>query len=184
MNISVREMKKSDAKLVVDYFINADPDFLKEMGADKSKLPIRTEWIAKIIEELNKPIEGKRLYYIIWQIEGEPFGHSNINKIDYGRNATMHLHIWKSDKRQCGMGFNLLKQTIPYYFENFEFEKLICEPYSLNQAPTKILKKIGFLFVRAYGTIPGSICFYQTVDRYEISRERFYEVNNANMEYQ
>ena len=177
---TVREMKESDVKLVVDYFVNADSDFLKGMGADKSKLPDRTEWIAKIKGELNKPIKEKKLYYIIWQIEGQPFGHSNINKIEYGRNATMHLHIWRSDTRRIGSGFNMLKQTIPYYFENFELETLICEPYALNPAPTKVLKKIGFEFVRSYDTTPGSICFYQTVNRYEMSRGRFHDVNNTN----
>ena len=50
----------------------------------------------------------------------------------------MHLHIWKKDRRRSGYGINLLKKTIPYYFENFEIEKLICEPYALNPAPTKV----------------------------------------------
>ena len=53
MNTSIRDMKASDADLVVDYFANADPDYLKGMGADKSKLPDRTEWIEKIIAEIN-----------------------------------------------------------------------------------------------------------------------------------
>jgi len=39
MNISVRAMKRSDIVLIVDYFINADSEFLKGMGAEKSKLP-------------------------------------------------------------------------------------------------------------------------------------------------
>ena len=172
-------MKESDVELIVDYFVNADPDYLIGMGADKSKLPDRTEWIEKILAEINKPIREKDLYYLIWQKGSEPFGHSTINKIEYGKYASMHLHIWRSDNRRNGTGLNLLKQTIPFYFEHFELEKLICEPYALNPAPTNILKEIGFEFVRAYDTTPGSICFYQTVTRYEISRDRFYEVNNA-----
>lgn len=180
MNASVREMKESDVKLVVDYFFNANPDYLKGMGADINKLPNRTEWIAKVVGELNKPIKEKELYYIIWQIDGEPFGHSNINQIEYGSHATMHLHIWRNNNRRSGNGFNLLRKTIPYYYEKFEIDKLICEPFALNPAPTRILKKIGFEFVKAYDTIPGSICFYQTVSRFEMSKDRFYKVNNAN----
>jgi len=72
MNTSVREMEERDIKLVVDYFVNAEPDFLKGMGADKSKLPNRDEWITKLIGELNKPIKEKEFYYIIWQIKAEP----------------------------------------------------------------------------------------------------------------
>jgi len=172
MNTSVREMKESDIKFVVDYFVNADPDFLKGMGADKNKLPNRTEWITKLKVELNKPIKEKEFYYIIWQIEGEPFGHSNINNIEYGKIATMHLHIWSRDNR-------LLKKTIPYYFENFKLEMLISEPYALNPAPAKVLKKVGFEFIREYDTTPGWISFFQPVNRYEMSRDRFIEINNS-----
>ena len=172
-------MKESDINLVVDYFINAEPGFLKGMGADKNKLPERSEWITKLTEDLYEPIKEKQFYYVIWQIEDEPFGHSNINRIKYGKNATMHLHIWSRNRRQSGIGLKLLQQTIPYYFENFELEKLICEPYALNPAPTKVLQKVGFEFVRAYDTTPGVICFYQTVNRYEMSRDRFYEINNT-----
>jgi RimJ/RimL family protein N-acetyltransferase len=180
MNATVREMKESDVQYVVDYFVNADPAYLKGMGADKNKLPGRVEWIAKVVEELNKPFKVKELYYIIWEIDGKPFGHSNINNIEYGKSGTMHLHIWNKNNRRNGNGLNLLKQTIPYYFNNFELEKLICEPYALNPAPTKVLKNIGFEFVRTYDTIPGTICFLQTVIRYEMSRDRFYEVNHVN----
>jgi len=170
-------MEERDIKSVVDYFVNADPDFLKGIGADKNKLPNRTEWITKLIGELNKPIKEKEFYYLIWQIKGEPFGHSNINNIEYGKNANMHLHIWRSDNRQSGIGLNLIKQTIPYYFEIFQLEKLICEPYALNSSPTKVLKKVGFEFVREYDTTPGWISFHQTVKRYEMSRDRYNEIN-------
>jgi len=180
MSSSVREMKESDIKYIVDYFVDADPGYLKSMGADKDKLPNRTEWIAKLKGELNKPIKEKEFYYIIWQIEGEPFGHSNINNIEYGKNATMHLHIWKSEKRRSGNGLGFLKKTIPFYFENFEIEKLICEPYALNHAPTKVLEKVGFEFIKEYDTTPGRISFFQPVKRYEMSRERFNEIFPVN----
>jgi len=43
MNLTVREMQLSDIEKIVDYFVNADLEFLKGMGADKSKLPKREE---------------------------------------------------------------------------------------------------------------------------------------------
>ena len=90
----------------------------------------------------------------------------------------MHLHIWNRDKRRSGNGLNFIKETIPYYFDNFEIEKLICEPYALNPAPIKVLEKVGFEFVRKYDTTPGWISFYQPVIKYEMSRDRFNEIND------
>jgi len=168
MKLSVREMQQNDIEKIVDYFVKADADFLKGMGADKSKLPEREDWIAKLQLEYEKPYLKKEFYYIIWLIDHEPVGHSNINKIEFGKSATMHLHLWQTDQRKSGLGLKFIKLTIPYYFKHFELKKLICEPYSENIAPNKLLKKFGFKLVQTYCTIPGGINFYQSVNRYEL----------------
>ena len=180
MSSSVREMKESDIKFVVDYFVDADPEYLRGMGADKNKLPNRTDWITKLKEDLNKPIKEKEFYYIIWQIKYYQCRLLDNVNIEYGKNATMHLHIWKSEKRRSGNGLDFLKKTIPFYFENFKVEKLICEPYALNHAPTKVLEKVGFEFIKEYDTTPGWISFFQPVKRYEMSRDRFNEIFPVN----
>ncbi len=168
-------MKKSDIQLIVDYFITADSEFLKAMGADKRKLPDRTEWIKKLNREFEKPNEQKKIYYLIWLIDNQPTGHSNIHNIDFGKTANMHLHLWKEHSRKHGLGFELLKQTIPFYFKNFKLDLLICEPYSLNPGPNKILRKVGFKFVKEYKTTPGWINFHQSVNRYLLTKEEFHK---------
>lgn len=47
MELTVREIEVNEIEKVIDYFLNADAEFLKGMGADKSKLPARKEWIDK-----------------------------------------------------------------------------------------------------------------------------------------
>lgn len=170
MKLTVREIQLTDIEKIVDYFVNADTEFLRGMGADKRKLPKREEWIEKLEFELNKPYAEKEFYYVIWLLDNLPIGHSNINKIEFGKDATMHLHLWKNDKRKNGLGFDFLRLTIPYYFKNFKLEKLICEPYSENVAPNKVLKKLGFELVQTYKTTPGWINFYQRVNRYELKK--------------
>lgn len=167
MMLTVREMTPKDISLVVDYFTNATPEYIHGMGAVKSKLPSRKEWIKLLENQLTKAYDKKEFYYIIWLIDNEPVGHSNINQITYNEVATMHLHVWHPLKRQKGLGKTFLKKTIPYYFKNFELEKLLCEPYSKNIPPNKTLPKVGFKFIRAYETIPGWINFHQTVNRFE-----------------
>ncbi len=171
MELTVREIEVNEIEKVVDYFLNADADFLKGMGADKSKLPKRKEWIEKLKSEYKKSYEEKEFYYIIWLLDNEAIGHSNINTIEFGKVATMHLHLWKIDKRKAGLGLDFLRLTVPYYFKNFDLEKLICEPSSNNIAPNKVLKNLGFELTQTYETTPGWINFHQTVNRYELKKE-------------
>ena len=173
MKKEVREYIASDIEHIVDYFVNADPEFLLHMGADQSKLPKRQEWIDKLKSELEKPYAQKEYYYIIWLLEDEPIGHSNVNHIHYGESATMHLHLWERKKRKSGLGLEFLKLTIPFYFQNLKINTLVCEPYAKNVAPNRTLKKLGFDFIRTYETIPGLINFRQMVNRYELSRTKF-----------
>jgi len=171
MELNVREIEPNDIEKIVDYFGNAEDKFLRGMGADKSKFPKRKEWIEKLESEFLKSPEEKEFYYIIWLIDNQPIGHSNINNIEFGNIATMHLHLWKHDKRKNGLGFDFLKRTVPYYFKKFRLKKLICEPYSENIAPNRVLQKLGFELIRTYDTTPGWINFHQTVNRYELKRK-------------
>ena len=179
MKTEVRELIKSDIVKIVDYFISADSDFLKGMGADKGKLPRRDKWIQSIQSELEKPYVEKGYHYMIWLLDEEPVGHSNINNISFGSSARMHLHLWKNGMRKSGLGMNFLKMTIPQYFEKFELKKLICEPYSENIAPNRTLQKLGFDLIRTYETTPGSINFRQLVNRYELRREQLEKIKNS-----
>jgi len=166
-------MQLDDIEKVVDYFVKADTEFLKGMGADKNKIPKRQDWIDKLRLEYNKPYDQKAFYYIIWLINDEPVGHSNVDKIIFGDIATMHLHMWKSDKRKSGLGIAFLRLSIPYYFNDLALKKIICEPYAKNIAPNKTVKKLGFQFIRTYTTIPGWLNFSQPVHRYELSRTQY-----------
>ena len=85
----------------------------------------------------------------------------------------MHLHIWDADARKKGVGTELIKLTLPYFFENCKLRQLYCEPYALNTAPNKTLEKAGFVFVKEYVTTPGMLNFEQPVNRWEMSYESY-----------
>jgi len=48
MILTVREMVFDDIPNIVNYFLSANSEYLKGMGADKSKLPKRDDWINKL----------------------------------------------------------------------------------------------------------------------------------------
>ena len=84
--------------------------------------------------------------------------------------AFIHLHLWKSQLRRAGLGTEFVRRSAAFYFERFNLQKLVCEPWAENPAPNRVLEKLGFAFVRRYRTIPGVIAFEQEVNRYELRR--------------
>jgi RimJ/RimL family protein N-acetyltransferase len=172
-DIKVREIQPEDFTRIADYFLNAGDDFLTGMGVDLSRVPSKDEWIKLLAGEFDKKTEDKKAYFMIWLLSGEPVGHSNINKIIYGEEAFMHLHMWKNDNRHRGLGLEFVRKCIPYYFGNFKLKNLFCEPYALNPAPNKTMEKLGFEFIKEYETIPGWLNFRQPVKRWCLTAERF-----------
>ena len=172
-NLSVRPMREADFEYIVDYFLNAGKDFLGHMGVDTAKLPEKKEWTGLLENELLQKTENKQLFYVIWLLDNKPVGHSNINKIIFSVEANLHLHVWKADNRKKGIGFELIKMSLPYYFDNFQLKNLYCEPYALNPAPNKVLQKLGFEFIKQYETTPGWINFHQPVNRWCMSYEKY-----------
>ncbi|HLP11053.1 MAG TPA: GNAT family protein [Flavobacteriales bacterium] len=168
--LSIREIIPSDIPLLADYWLNADPAFMRGMGVDLSKMPSRDEWENMLAEQINSDYPDKKAYCIIWLNNGVPCGHSNINKIVFGDEASMHLHLWKNDTRNKGLGTEFVKLSIPLFFDKYRLKKLYSEPYALNPAPHRVLEKAGFIFVKEYTCVPGWINFEQTVKRWEIFR--------------
>lgn len=173
MKSAVREMQEEDIEQIVDYFVSASPDFLVSMGVDINKLPDKHAWIELLNEELNKTYEEKDLYYIVWLADDQPIGHSNVNKIQYGKKAFMHLHLWNGNNRKKGSRSWFVRKTLPHYFEHLALDTLFCEPYALNPAPNKTLLKFGFELDGNYETVPGVINFRQEVNRYRMTREQY-----------
>ena len=171
--ISIRQLELSDHPRIVDYFLNSDKDFLSGMGVDTSKLPTREEWLEILSTNFMLSLDQKKFFYMIWLFDNQPIGHSNINKIVFAEEAYMHLHIWKKEVRKKGIGFELLKLTIPHYFDIFKLKNLYCEPLATNSAPNRTLEKLGFEFIKSYDTIPGWINTYQTVNRWCLTKEQF-----------
>lgn len=173
MTKTVREMRSDDVDSIIDYFLNADREYLNGRGVDINKLPGKQDWKKIILTEFEKVFEYKSLYYLVWEINDTPVGHSHINDIVFGQEAFMHLHLWNSDNRQKGNGSYFVRESLPYYFENFELQNLFCQPYSLNPAPNKTLEKVGFTFIKKYETMPTPINFRQYVNLWKLSRNDF-----------
>lgn len=174
--LSARELGHGDVKRVADYWVQADTELLTGMGVDLAKLPARADFVAMLIDQLGKALTERQAYGTIWEVGGEPVGHCNVNKIAFGREAYMHLHLWHVEHRHRGLGPALIRLSLPYFFERLELEDLYCEPYALNPAPHRALEKAGFTLLQEYTTIPGAINFVQKVKRWHMSRAAYLSI--------
>ena len=171
--LSVREIQQSDIEYITQYWLTADPAFLTGMGVDLDKMPSREEWVTMLSEQLAKPYPEKKSYCMIWLVNNKAIGHCNANKIKFGEEAYMHLHMWNSGLRKKGMGKELVKMSLSYFFENLELKRIFSEPYALNTAPNKTLENTGFTFVKQFITIPGFLNFEQAVNLWELTYEQY-----------
>ena len=156
---------------MVNYFLDADHAYLRGMGVDPGKLPTAKKWRQILLEDFVRPIEDKRFYYVIWELDDVPVGHSNLNKINYAQEAFMHLHLWQSQNRHTGHGTQFIQQSLACYFEKFHLQRLFCEPYALNSSPNRALPKAGFEFVKTHEPEPGWINFQHPVNRWVITQD-------------
>lgn len=170
LNLKIRELQEADIPFICDYWLNADAEYLRGMGVDLVKLPTRDQLTEMLKGQLQKPLAERQGYALIWLVNAHPVGHCNVNPFVYGETATMHLHLWRSDNRHKGIGTELVKASVVHFFRELKIHTLISEPYSLNPAPNKTLAKCGFRLVKTYITTPGSICFEQAVNRWEITK--------------
>jgi RimJ/RimL family protein N-acetyltransferase len=171
--LSVREIEHRDIEPLSDYWFKSDAEFLINMGVDLSKMPTQVEWQKMLTEQINQSYREKQSYCIIWMLNNQAVGHANINRIIFGEEAYMHLHIWKQANRTKGMGLAFVKMTLPFFFDNMNLKKICCEPYALNPAPNKTLEKLGFEFIKEYVTTPGWINYEQLVKHWELDLEKF-----------
>lgn len=171
--LSVRELEATDITLLINYWLSSPPAFMQGMGVDLAKIPTEPEWRSILTEQIHQSYGEKKSYCLIWLVDGTPVGHSNVNKIIFGQEAYMHLHLWYNEVRQKGLGSRFVKMTLPYFFKNLDLQKIYCEPYALNPAPHRTLEKIGFDFVKEYTTTPGWLNFEQPVKLWQITKEQF-----------
>jgi len=172
-DLKVREITNKDIPLISDYWVEADPAFLISMGVDLSKVPNREELEKMLTSQVETPINLKKSFALIWEINGVPVGHCNVNSIIFGNKAKMHLHLWKNDFRNKGDGLKLVRKSIPLFFDRLNLNLIECEPYAKNPAPNRTLEKAGFTFIKTYNTIPGSLNFKQDVNLWQLKKQDY-----------
>jgi RimJ/RimL family protein N-acetyltransferase len=166
-----RPMQLAETELIIDYFHSASPEFLNTLGVDPSRLLERAQWKARFEYRFALPIEERNFFAILWEIDGHPAGWSSADKVIFGEEAYMHLHILDPERRRAGNGTFFVRESAKIYFETLRISRLFCEPHALNVAPNRTLQAAGFKYVKTHETVPGPFNFHQPVTRWVLQRD-------------
>lgn len=170
MQLTIREMKLEEVGMIVNYFHQSTPEYLEMSGVDPTRLPPPEKWLEYYRREYSKPVVKRKTYLVIWKVEDAPIGFSIADKIIYGKEAYMHLHILDPEHRNVGRGTACVKETSKIYFDALQLERLICEPNAFNVAPNRTLQSAGFKYIKTHKTVPGLLNYHQAVTRWMLER--------------
>ena len=170
MALTVREMMSSEVNIIIQYFQDSTPEHLETLGVDPSRLPPAQSWRERLQRECTLPIEQRTVMLVIWLSDDQPVGFSTSDKIRYGEQAHMHLHVTEPERRHQGIGVECVRRSADIYFERLKLKRLFCEPNAFNVAPNRTLQKAGFKYLKTHMTVPGPLNFHQAVTRWVMER--------------
>jgi RimJ/RimL family protein N-acetyltransferase len=128
------------------------------------------EWTTVYRRDYAQPIEQRGTYSLVWELDGQPVGFSSTDRIVFGQEAFMHLHIVEPDLRREGLGAEFVRLSAVTYFRVLGLQRLFCEPNAFNTAPNRTLQRAGFRYLLTHETKPGPINFFQTTNRWVLDR--------------
>lgn len=166
MSLVVRPMALDEVDLIVDYFHGSTPEHLETLGVDPTRLPAPERWREHYAREYAKPIRDRSAFLVIWESEGAAIGFSAADRIVYGQEAYMHLHVVDPRRRRSGLGTACVRETAALYVETLALRRLCCEPNAFNVAPNRTLQSAGFKYHKTHWTVPGPLNYHQAVTRW------------------
>jgi RimJ/RimL family protein N-acetyltransferase len=170
MTLMVREMMNSEVDIIIGYFQNSTAEHLETLGVDPTRLPPAESWRDRLRRECTLAIDQRAMVLVIWLSDDRPIGFSTSDKIRYGEQANMHLHVTEPGQRHQGIGVECVRLSVDIYFERLKLKRLFCEPNAFNVAPNRTLQKAGFKYLKTHMTVPGPLNFHQAVTRWVMER--------------
>jgi RimJ/RimL family protein N-acetyltransferase len=168
MAILVREMTLDETSLVIGYFHHSTPEHLELLGVDPTRLPRPDAWLESYRQEFSLPLERRPRFYLLWLADDQALGFSSCDKIVFGEQANMHLHIVVPERREQGTGTECVRRSVEVYLHKLKLKRLFCEPNAFNTRPNRTLQKAGFKYLKTHMTVPGPLNYHQAVTRWVI----------------
>lgn len=170
MKLDVRAMRLDETGIIVNYFHGSTPEHLDTLGVDPTRLPDPATWRESYEREYAQPLEERTSFQVVWLLDDEIVGYSGVDKLRFGDQANMHLHIVRPERRQSGLGVEFVRLSAALYFETLQLQRLFCQPNALNTAPNRTLQAAGFRYVKTLMTAPSALNYRQPITRWVLER--------------
>jgi RimJ/RimL family protein N-acetyltransferase len=164
-------MELTEVDIRIGYFHGASDEYLRKLGVDRAALPARGDWRSSYRADLGRPIGDRQGLALVWEVDGEVVGFSTADRIVFGVEAYMHLHLIRPADRRRGLGTEFVKRSAAHYFGALDLVRLYCEPNAFNAAPNRTLQRAGFRYVLTHEAKPGPINFLQVTNRWVMERD-------------
>jgi RimJ/RimL family protein N-acetyltransferase len=164
--VNVRPMQLSEVDLRINYFHDASDEHLLTLGVDRTLLPSREKWRQFYEADDPRPLAERINYSLLWELDQEVVGFSSTDRIDFGEEAFMHLHIISPAQRWSGLGTEFVKRSVAIYLRDLKLRRLFSEPNAFNVAPNRTLQRAGFKYLFTHEATPSSINFPQVTTRW------------------
>jgi RimJ/RimL family protein N-acetyltransferase len=148
MTLTVPEMMDSEVDVIIEYFFKSAPEYLEMLGVDPTHLPTPEIWRECFRQDYAQPIEQRTRIAVIWLSGDQPVGFSTSDKIAYGEQANLHLHVIDPARQHQGVGAEGVRRSVEIYFERLKLKRLFSEPNAFNVAPNRALQKPGFKYLK------------------------------------
>lgn len=169
--VVVRELRLDEAAVRINYFHDSTDEHLRKLGVDRNRLLSPDAWYSWYEQDYARPVEQREQYALAWDLDGEVVGFSSVDRLEFGREAYMHLHIVDPERRATGLGTEYVRRSARMYFEVLELDRLFCQPNAFNLAPNRTLQRAGFRYLHTYETTPSAMNFYQPVTLWVLHRD-------------
>jgi RimJ/RimL family protein N-acetyltransferase len=163
-------MQLAEVGIRIDYFHDSSDEHLLMLGVDRASLPSKEAWRSAYVADYALPIEDRGGVALIWELEGLRVGFSSADRIVFGEEAFMHLHIVSPEWRHQGLGTEFVKESARHYFRMLQLKRLYCEPNAFNAAPNRTLQRVGFRYLFTHEAQPNPINFHQATTRWMLER--------------
>lgn len=167
--LTVRDFQPSDIDLVLDYWHRiVTPEDLIRMGIDANTMFSPQQHRDHLEAYFQQQESSMRTsHMLIWEVNQEPVGFCTLADIETTKSANIHFHMTKL--RRQGFGTALVKKSLQHCFNQFQLKTIYCEPCATNEAPNRVLQKLGIQPVKVYRKTDSPIMLATArVARYEI----------------
>src|SRR4029453_11453424 len=171
MDLSVRPLTAEHFDGFINYWLGLSQAEIERLGVATDRLPSAARMRSDLEAMVAAPDNRVRNFVLAWCINGEAIGHSSLKDIVWGDSGSIHLHMWRADLRGKGHGAHLFCLAAVDFYERFRLKRIVCEPKAENQAPNRLLQRIGFPLISTRIGRSSELSTLCKLNRYDIVRE-------------